>query len=96
VSTRPLARLAAAALIVALAACQPETRRVLLLDLALSEPGALAGTAAPWLRAGYAVDYRRFYPHPSAADAGRYRVLLLLGGRAREGPSDALRPSDLS
>lgn len=85
--------MAAGAVIVG--ACQPETRRVLILDLALSEPGAVAGTAAPWQRAGYHVDYRRFYPHPTRADAGQYRVLLLLTGRTPEAPSDALRPSDL-
>ena len=79
-----------------LGACEPETRRVLVLDLALSDPGALTGTATPWLRAGYDVDYRRFYPHPARADAADYRVLLLLCGRAPEAPSDALRPSDLA
>lgn len=91
---RRLRRLAATALTAVLGACQPETRRVLVLDLALSDPGALASTAVPWLRAGYTVDYRRFYPHPSSADARHYRVMLLLGGLAPEGPSDAVRPSD--
>lgn len=94
-NTQHLGRLAAAALSASLIACQPETRRVLLLDLALSEPGAVAGTAAPWLHAGYAVDYRRFYPHPTGDDLAQYRVLVLLAGRAPEAPSDALRPSDL-
>ena len=88
--------LATAALLSLVAACQPETRRVLVLDLALSESGAVAAVAAPWRRAGYEVDYRRFYPHPTRADAGQYRVLILLGGLAPEAPSDALRPSDLA
>ncbi len=87
--------LAAGALLSALAACQPEARRVLVLDLALSEATAVAAVAAPWLRAGYEVDYRRFYPHPARADAAQYRVMVLLGGIAPEAPSDALRPSDL-
>ena len=93
---RRLARLAGAALAVVLGGCQPETRRVLVLDLGLTEPSALIGTAAPWIAAGYDVDYRRFYPHPTRADAAAYRVLLLLTGSAPEGPSDALRPSDLA
>jgi hypothetical protein len=96
VTRRRLHPLAAAACATALAACQPETRRVLVLDLGLTDPAALAGTATPWLRAGYDVDYRRFYPHPTRTDAARYRVLLLLGGRAPEAPSDALRPADLA
>lgn len=68
---------------------------MLVLDLALSEPPAVAAVAAPWLRAGYQVDYRRFYPHPTRSDAAQYRVMVLLGGIAPEAPSDALRPSDL-
>ena len=68
---------------------------MLVLDLALSEPPAVAAVAAPWLRAGYQVDYRRFYPHPTRGDAAQYRVMVLLGGIAPEAPSDALRPSDL-
>ena len=89
-------RIAAAALLaVAGVACQPETRRVLVLDLALSDPAVLNATAGPWRRAGYDVDYRRFYPHPTRRDAAAYRVLLLLAGRGPEAPSDALRPSDL-
>lgn len=66
-----------------------------MLDLALSEPEALGGTAAPWIQAGYTLTYRRFYPHLTRADLRQYRVLLLLGGRAPEAPSDALRPADL-
>ena len=89
-------RIASAAILAAAGiACQPETRRVLVLDLALSEHAVLAGTATPWQRAGYTVEYRRFYPHPTRSDAAAYRVLVLLGGRAPEAPSDALRPSDL-
>src|SRR2546421_4134857 len=42
-----------------LAACQPQARRVLLLDLALSDPVVLNGTARPWTDAGYEVQYRR-------------------------------------
>src|SRR5438552_17789450 len=51
-----------------IAACQPQARRLLLLDLALSDPVVLNGTARPWADAGYKVQYRRFYPHLTRAD----------------------------
>jgi len=79
-----------------LAACQPQARRVLLLDLALSEPALLNSTVQPWRDEGYAVEYRRFYPHLARADLGRYRVLLFLLGREPEAPSDALTAGDLA
>jgi hypothetical protein len=79
-----------------LAACQPQARRALVLDLALSDPLALDATAQPWQDAGYTVEYRRFYPHLTRADLGRYHVLLLLSGRAPERPSDALTAGDLA
>ncbi len=78
-----------------LAACQPQARRLLLLDLALSDPVALDGTARPWHDAGYAVAYRRFYPHLTRQDLERYRTVIVLGGREPEGPSDALTVGDL-
>src|SRR5437764_3338006 len=79
-----------------LAACQPQARRVLLLDLALSEPALLNGTVQPWRDEGYAVEYRRFYPHLARSDLERYRVLLFLLGREPEAPSDALTAGDLA
>src|SRR2546425_10268942 len=79
-----------------LAACQPQARRLLLLDLALSEPALLNGTVQPWRDEGYAVEYRRFYPHLARADLERYRVLLFLLGREPEAPSDALTAGDLA
>ncbi len=79
-----------------LAACQPQARRVLLLDLALSEPALLNGTVQPWRDEGYAVEYRRFYPHLARTDLERYRVLLFLLGREPEAPSDALTAGDLA
>src|SRR5207244_11249469 len=48
-----------------LSACQPAARRLLLLDLALSAPVLLHGTAPPSRDQGYTVEYRRFYPHRS-------------------------------
>lgn len=84
------------ALVCGLAACQPQARRVLLLDLALSDPLVLEATAAPWHEVGYNVEYRRFYPHLTRADLARYRTLLLLGGREPEAPSDALTLGDLA
>jgi hypothetical protein len=83
-----------AALLVA--ACQPQSQRLLLLDLALSDPVILDATAAPWHAAGYTVEYRRFYPHLTHQDLTRYRVLVLLGGRAPETPSDALALGDIA
>lgn len=90
---RPVVPLAIAACV---ATCQPQARRLLLLDLALSEPAALNGTARPWREAGYAVDYRRFYPHLTWQDVARYRTVVLLLGREPEGPSDALTAGDLA
>src|SRR5439155_730770 len=84
------------ALVCSLAACQPQARRALLLDLTLSDPLVLESTAAPWHDAGYAVEYRRFYPHLTRRDLTRYRVLLLLGGREPEAPSDALTLGDIA
>src|SRR3989442_14234997 len=79
-----------------LCACQPQARRLLLLDLALSEPALLNGTVQPWRDEGYAVEYRRFYPHLARADLERYRLLLVLLGRELEAPQDALTAGDLA
>ena len=92
-SISPTVRLSVALVV---AACQPQARRLLLLDLALSDPLALDATARPWNDAGYTVDYRRFYPHLTRADLARYHTLLLLGGRAPERTSDALTAGDLA
>ncbi|HUL03531.1 MAG TPA: hypothetical protein VLV16_09925 [Gemmatimonadales bacterium] len=67
-----------------------------MLDLTLSDPALLSGTAQPWRDAGYTVEYRRFYPHLTRADLGRYRTVLFLLGREPEQPSDAASPSDLA
>ena len=79
-----------------LIACQPQARRALVLDLALSDPALLEGTAGPWHEAGYTVEYRRFYPHLTQSDLSRYHVLLFLLGRRPEIPSDALTTGDLT
>src|SRR5207302_2836495 len=79
-----------------LSACQPQARRLLVLDLALSEPALLNGTVRPLRDEGYKVEYRRFYPHLARADLDRYRVLLFLLGREPEAPSDALTAGDLA
>jgi hypothetical protein len=79
-----------------LAACQPQSSRLLLLDLALSDPVILDATAAPWHAAGYAVEYRRYYPHLTHQDLARYHALVLLGGREPEAPSDALALGDIA
>lgn len=77
-------------------ACQPQAHRLLLLDLALTEPALLNGTAQPWRDEGYTVEYRRFYPHLARSDLARYHVLLFLLGREPEAPSDALTAGDLA
>src|SRR2546428_11523371 len=92
-SVSPTVRLSVAFLF---AACQPQARRLLLLDLALADPLALDATAQLWHDAVYTVEYRRFYPHLTRADLARYRTLLLLGGRAPERASDALTAGDLA
>jgi hypothetical protein len=79
-----------------LAACQPQARRVLLVDFASSEPLSLEATAEPWHAAGYRVEYRRFYPHLTRQDLARYRTVIVLGGREPEGRTDALTLGDLA
>ena len=78
------------------AACQPQSRRLLLLDLALSDPMVLGATAAPWHEVGYTVEYRRFYPHLTRQDLTRYHTLVVLGGREPETASDALTLGDVA
>src|SRR5437879_6320078 len=82
--------------LLALAACQPQSQRLLLLDLQLSDPIALDATAEPWHAAGYTVEYRRFYPHLTRNDLRRYRGVVLLGGAEPERSSDALSAGDLA
>lgn len=81
---------------VVLAACQPQSTRLLLLDESLTQPAELESTARPWDAAGYDVDYRRFYPHLTHADLDRYRVVMILGGRKPTAASDALDAGDLA
>jgi len=83
-------------MLLALVACQPQTRRALLLDLSLSDPALIASTAEPWARAGYTVDYRRFYPHLTRGDLTRYRTIILLGGCRPEAGADAIDAGDLA
>jgi len=78
------------------AACQPEARRLLVVDLTLADPIVLENTAEPWHEAGYQVEYRRYYPHLTRADLRHYRTVLILGGREPEAPSDALSIGDLA
>src|SRR5207244_1859401 len=84
------------ALVCLLSACQPQATRLLLLDLTLSEPAVLNGTAQPWRDEGYHVEYRRFFPHLTRADLDRYGTLIVLLGREPEAPSDALNTGDLA
>jgi hypothetical protein len=87
---------AAGLVLLLLAACQPAARRALLLDLALSDPVVLSGTAAPWRDAGYTVEYRQFFPHLARTDLGRYHTLLVLFGGEPEAPADALTAGDVA
>jgi hypothetical protein len=92
-SVGPSVRLSVALL---LAACSERWDRALVLDLALSDPMTVNALAEPWHAAGYSVDYRRFYPHLTHADLRRYQVVILLGGRGPEAPSDAVTVGDLA
>lgn len=83
-------------LVLLAAACQSESRRLLLVDLTLADPLTLETTAAPWDAAGYRVEYRQFYPHLTRSDLDRYRTIIVLGGREPEGRSDALTIGDLA
>jgi hypothetical protein len=84
------------ALLLLAAGCQPEARRLLIVDLTLADPLVLETTAAPWHAAGYRVEYRQFYPHLTRDDLARYRAVMVLGGREPQGPSDALTIGDLA
>jgi len=83
-------------LLMSVAACQSEARRLLVVDLTLADPLTLETTAAPWHAAGYRVEYRRYYPHLTRSDLARYRTVLILGGREPQAFSDALTIGDLS
>ena len=83
-------------LLLLVGACQPEARRLLLVDLTLADPIVVENLALPWHEAGYRVEYRQFYPHLTRADLARYRAIILLGGREPEAPSDALAIGDLA
>src|SRR5436309_14469372 len=73
-----------------LCGCQAQARRLLLLDLALSEPALQNGTVRPWHDEGYTGEYRRFYPHLARSDLERYRVLLFLQASEPVDPSVVL------
>jgi len=79
-----------------LTACQPQARRLLLLDEALTQGPGLEATARPWHDAGYRVDYRRFYPHLTRHDLDEYRVVIVLGGGRPASATDALDVGDLA
>ena len=84
------------ALLLLAAACQPEARRLLLVDMTLADPILVEDIAEPWHEAGYRIEYRQFYPHLTRTDLQRYRAIILLGGREPEAPSDALTIGDLA
>src|SRR5207245_579814 len=63
---------------------------------ARSDPPALEAPAHPRRPAGSTVASRRFYPHLTRQDLGRYHAFVLLAGRAPEQPSDALTAGDLA
>ena len=79
-----------------LGACQPQARRLLILDEASAQAAELDATARPWRDAGYRVEYRRYYPHLTRADLDRYRVAMVLGGRGPNTSADALDVGDLA
>lgn len=81
-------------LLTTLAACRPAATRLLLLDYTLADPVDLQSTAVPWHDAGYTVEYRRFFPHLTRADLGRYHTVVLLGGQRPDASSDALSVGD--
>jgi hypothetical protein len=83
-------------LTLSLAACEPQTRRLLVLDEALTRAPSLDATARPWVDAGYHVEYRRFYPHLTFRDLNTYRAVMILGGRRPGLGSDALDIGDLA
>lgn len=93
---RTIRPLTLASLALWLAACQPEARRLLLLDEAFTQAAELDATARPWRDAGYHVDYRRYYPHLTREDLERYRVVMVLGGRGPTAGIDALDVGDLA
>lgn len=93
---RTIRPLTLACLAVWLTACQPQARRLLLLDEAFTQPAELDATGRPWREAGYHVDYRQYYPHLTREDLERYRVVMVLGGRGPTAAADALDVGDLA
>ncbi len=79
-----------------LAGCQPQARRLLMLDEALTPGAELEATARPWELAGYSVEYRQYYPHLTRDDLHRYRVVMVLGGHRPLAATDALDAGDLA
>jgi hypothetical protein len=79
-----------------LSACQPQARRLLLLDEALTQGPELEATTRPWQGAGYTVEYRRYFPHLTRDDLHRYRVVMILGGHRPTAATDALDVGDLA
>src|SRR5207245_988003 len=76
-------------------ACQPQARRLLVLDLALSDPVVVSGTAEPWRDAGYTVEYRQFYPHLAVTGQHSFgRAPPGLAARAGAGVAAATRIGD--
>ncbi len=93
---RAIHALTLAGVAVSLTACQPQARRLLLLDEAFTQPAELDATARPWRDAGYHVDYRQYYPHLTREDLDRYRVVMVLGGRGPTAAAAALDVGDLA
>jgi hypothetical protein len=93
---RTLGPLIVGGLAVGLAGCQPQTRHLLVLDEAFTQPAELDATARPWRDAGYRVDYRRYYPHLTREDLERYRAVMVLGGAGPNAAADAWDVGDLA
>ena len=89
-------RRACLVLLLLVAGCQTEARRLLVVDFTVADPLTLEATAAPWHAAGYRIEYRQVYPHLTRQDLSRYRTVLVLGGREPESASDALTIGDLA
>lgn len=70
--------------------------RMLILDYALSTEAIVEGIGYPYARAGYAVDFRPFYPNLVRQDLSTYAIISLLAGRAPDFPSGRMSVEEVA
>lgn len=75
----------------------PLPRRALLVDYEMRPGFMWAGVRGALESAGYAVDYRRWYPHVTPADiAGDFGMIVVAAGHAPSTPAARMRPDEVA